>query len=166
MPNPTFDNQNEMRVPYTKGNINYELSNLPMAIGMGNMLAVLSVRRIAHTNSGVVEYYSPDIVSCSDYYPFGMVMGGRSFSTNQYGFNGKEKGVSYSLRSIGNAMPNISYVQDANGQTITRVTSFSEVWSYGNLQYRFRMGLTRTPFNDGTGRSVTKPRVGQIFDIK
>ncbi len=93
MLNPTFDNQNKMRVPYTKGNINYELSKLPMAIGMGNVLAVLSDRRIAYTKFRVVEYYSPDIVSSSDYYPFGMAMPGRQFSSNayRYGFNGMEK---------------------------------------------------------------------------
>jgi RHS repeat-associated protein len=40
-----------------------------------------------------VAYYEADIVSANDYYPFGMAMPGRSFSSEKYryGFNGKEK---------------------------------------------------------------------------
>ena len=78
---------------HIKGNINYELSKLPIAIGMGNVLAVVSDRRVPHSSSGVINYYTADIVSSSDYYPFGMPMPGRNFSSNQYryGFNGMEK---------------------------------------------------------------------------
>ncbi len=85
-----------MRLPYTKTNINYELSKPQITTGADNILSVITDRLLekeSSTSSGLVDYFKADLVSSSDYYPFGMVMGGRSFSTNQYryGFNGKEK---------------------------------------------------------------------------
>jgi RHS repeat-associated protein len=41
-----------------------------------------------------VSHYQADLLSATDYYPFGMTMAGRSFEvagTYRYGFNGKEK---------------------------------------------------------------------------
>ena len=42
---------------------------------------------------GIVDYYDPDILSTSDYYPFGLAMEGRTYSNTEYrfGFNGMEK---------------------------------------------------------------------------
>ena len=44
------------------------------------------------TNPNIIDHYEADVVSASDYYPFGMQMPGRSFSVGsyRYGFNGKE----------------------------------------------------------------------------
>ena len=41
------------------------------------------------------DYFSPDVVSFSDYYPFGMGMPGRKFAAEsyRYGFNGMEKNL-------------------------------------------------------------------------
>ena len=52
---------------------------------LGNVLAVVSDKRLANNE--------PDIVSVSDYYPFGMVMSGRSYKSNAYrfGFQNQEK---------------------------------------------------------------------------
>jgi len=54
---------------------------------------VVSDRRVPHSSSGVINYYTADIVSSNDYYPFGMAMVGRTFSSDgyRYGFNGMEK---------------------------------------------------------------------------
>jgi RHS repeat-associated protein len=45
-------------------------------------------------NDGVVNYYNADVVTASDYYPFGSQMPGRKYSqpnsSYRYGFNGKE----------------------------------------------------------------------------
>ena len=40
-----------------------------------------------------MDFYQPEIISYTDYYPFGMVMAGRDSSLEKYrfGFNGKEK---------------------------------------------------------------------------
>jgi RHS repeat-associated protein len=56
--------------------------------------AKLSDRKIAHSsNSSVIDYYTADLISAQDYYPFGMIMPGRTIvngSVYRYGFNGKE----------------------------------------------------------------------------
>lgn len=41
---------------------------------------------------GTIDYYLADVVTANDYYPFGMLMPNRTFSTPsyRYGFNGKE----------------------------------------------------------------------------
>lgn len=73
------------------GEKNYELSN-----HLGNVLAVVSDNKLAvesSTTTGQIAFYEADIISTSDYYPFGMQMNQRTNSspTYRYGFNGKEK---------------------------------------------------------------------------
>lgn len=72
----------------------FELSN-----HLGNVLTTISDKRIANDNNsnGIIDFYTADIASANDYYPFGMVMPGRKYvapSTGsggyRYGFNGKE----------------------------------------------------------------------------
>jgi RHS repeat-associated protein len=57
---------------------------------LGNVLATVTDRRLLA--NGVLE---ADVVTATDYYPFGMTMPGRNFSSQsseyRYGFNGKEK---------------------------------------------------------------------------
>ena len=60
------------------------------------MLATVSDKKLQHSSDNVtVDYFTTDVVSASDYYPFGMMMPGRKYSvanTNyRYGFNGQEK---------------------------------------------------------------------------
>jgi RHS repeat-associated protein len=58
------------------------------------VLATVSDRKIAHSsNSSMIDYYTADVISAQDYYPFGMIMPGRTIingSGYRYGFNGKE----------------------------------------------------------------------------
>jgi hypothetical protein len=60
----------------------FELSN-----HLGNVLSVVSDSR-----SFAGSYHEPDVLSGQDYYPFGMIQPGRSFSSGSYhyGFNGQE----------------------------------------------------------------------------
>ena len=69
---------------------NYELSN-----HLGNVATVISDRKIPRSVLGAnIDFYMPDIVSATDYYPFGMTMQERTFSAGveayRFGFNGKE----------------------------------------------------------------------------
>jgi len=70
----------------------YELSN-----HLGNVLSTISDKKInvaSETNSSLIAYYNPDIVSAQDYYPFGMVMRVQKAineRNNRFGFNGKEQ---------------------------------------------------------------------------
>ncbi len=73
----------------TRGYKQYELAN-----HLGNVLATVSDRKIPHeTTPGIIDYYTADIVSAQDFYPFGMEMPGRKFNPDKYkfGFNGKLK---------------------------------------------------------------------------
>lgn len=68
----------------------YELSN-----HLGNVQVVVSDRKLSTEDgtTGTIDFYEADVVSASDYYPFGMLMPGRNFSSPayRYGFNGMEK---------------------------------------------------------------------------
>ena len=76
---------------FSRGNKLFELSN-----HLGNVLATVSDKKVGiESNSdGVIDYYTAEIVSANDYYPFGMMMAGRKYSVAntqyRYGFNGKE----------------------------------------------------------------------------
>jgi len=70
----------------------FELTN-----HLGNVLATVSDRKLAvdSNNDGVVDYYTANVVTANDYYPYGMQINDRQFSLNnsqfRYGFNNKEK---------------------------------------------------------------------------
>ena len=62
---------------------------------MGNVLVTISDKRLPVLNSsGNLSYYDADAVTATDYYPFGMQMPGRNYTSSsssyRYGFNGKE----------------------------------------------------------------------------
>jgi RHS repeat-associated protein len=67
----------------------YELSN-----HLGNVLSVISDKKVGVTSDNTtVDYYVAEVLSQTDYYPFGMQMPGRTLSLAKgyrYGFNGKE----------------------------------------------------------------------------
>jgi RHS repeat-associated protein len=58
-------------------------------------LVTISDKKIGVDNNsdGTVDYYEADVISAQDYYPGGMLMPGRTFSSSsyRYGFNGKEQ---------------------------------------------------------------------------
>ncbi|MBN8687302.1 MAG: hypothetical protein J0M10_09795 [Chitinophagales bacterium] len=73
------------------GKVNYELNN-----HLGNVLVTISDKKIQTQNgsTGTVHYFTADVQTATDYYPFGMAMPGRKYepqSGYRYGFNGKEK---------------------------------------------------------------------------
>ncbi|NOT37294.1 MAG: hypothetical protein HOP11_07940 [Saprospiraceae bacterium] len=62
---------------------------------LGNVLVALTDRKIGvgTTNNTPVSYWKPDILSATDYYPFGMAMPGRKSMSDKYryGYNNQEK---------------------------------------------------------------------------
>lgn len=85
------------KVVFYRGKKRYELSN-----HLGNVLAVITDRRIQScagsdslSASGWIMYYKAQVVSVSDYYPFGSTMEERSWSASgfsyRHGFNGMEQ---------------------------------------------------------------------------
>lgn len=85
-PNPTQGSAQT----FTKGNKEYFLTD-----HRGNILATVSDRKIQHCSDGItVDYYTADIVTATDYAPFGSQLPGRTYRNNgqqlKYGYNGKE----------------------------------------------------------------------------
>jgi hypothetical protein len=72
-----------------RGGKSYELSD-----HLGNVAVVVGDRRIAFDPDTDldVDYFEPEVLSARDFYPFGMVMPERSFSTQayRYGFQNQE----------------------------------------------------------------------------
>ncbi len=62
----------------------------------GNVIATVSDRKIQvdSNNDGIVDYYVADVVTATDYAPFGSLLAGRQYRNNgqqlKYGYNGKE----------------------------------------------------------------------------
>ncbi len=70
------------------GQRSYELSN-----HLGNVLTVVSDYKSGTADGQGGQIFEAEVLSTSDYYPFGLAMEGRSQSSDgyRYGFNGKEK---------------------------------------------------------------------------
>jgi RHS repeat-associated protein len=77
---------------FTRGNKFFELSN-----HLGNVLAVIGDQRTAvdEGNNGTIDYYEAQVLSQNDYYPGGMQLPGRTYSSGnnsyRYSINGQEK---------------------------------------------------------------------------
>jgi RHS repeat-associated protein len=85
---------------FTRGEKFFEMSN-----HLGNVLVTISDKKIQHTtNSTVVDYWNADVVTATDYAPFGMQLVGRKFSGSssyRYGFNGKENDLETNTQDYG-----------------------------------------------------------------
>jgi hypothetical protein len=73
---------NAIKSTFTRGQKLFELTNY-----LGNVLATVSDKRLQVDKNadGNVDDYAPDVVTASDYYPFGMLMPGRSGHQGQGG---------------------------------------------------------------------------------
>jgi len=70
-----------------EGKRNYELTN-----HLGNVMAVINDRK-ADTTIGVNKGYNAVVISATDYFPFGMAIDSRSYTSSlyRYGFNTQER---------------------------------------------------------------------------
>jgi RHS repeat-associated protein len=68
--------------PRTLGNKYFEGSN-----HLGNVLSVFTDKKVPRddNNNGIIDYFQPEVLSCSDYTAFGAPMTERSFSISQSG---------------------------------------------------------------------------------
>jgi small nuclear ribonucleoprotein (snRNP)-like protein len=77
---------------FTRGNKFFELAN-----HLGNVLVTISDRKVQNgAFGGAATFYTADVKTANDYYPFGMNMPGRSFAASaatkyRYSINGQEK---------------------------------------------------------------------------
>ena len=81
------------------GDKQYELSN-----HLGNVLSVISDKKIPLLSSGSLAYFNAEVLSYSDYYPFGQLVPNRHGSSNsyRYGFQGQE--MDNELKGEGNSL--------------------------------------------------------------
>ncbi len=65
---------------FTRGEKNYELTN-----HLGNVMETISDRKNATDNNtdGTIDYYTADVITAADYYPFGMKMPGRIYPSSE-----------------------------------------------------------------------------------
>jgi RHS repeat-associated protein len=80
-----------VKTHYTRelGKKQYEIAN-----HLGNVLVTVSDKRLgyaANSNATVVDWYTADVVSFTDYYVFGAPQTGRAGGEYRYGFNGMEQ---------------------------------------------------------------------------
>lgn len=70
------------------GQKRYELSN-----HLGNVLVTVTDKKVYVEDTGSVDHFLPEIMSISDYYPFGSPIAARAYASGEYryGFNGMEK---------------------------------------------------------------------------
>ncbi len=65
---------------YLLGSRDYELTN-----HLGNVLSVITDKKVGVSSGGsIVDYYKAEVLSQTDYYPFGMEEPGRSMSAIPY----------------------------------------------------------------------------------
>jgi RHS repeat-associated protein len=87
---------------FTRGNKLFELTN-----HLGNVWVTISDKKYGTPVSGIpsqVSYYTADVKSAQDYYPFGMEMPGRQYNYNYaYSFNDKrdDKDANYGWQDYG-----------------------------------------------------------------
>ena len=76
----------------------YEISN-----HLGNVLEVITDRKLAIQDGiGGLDYYSPDVVSYSDYYPGGMLLPGRHANSSEYRFGYQGSEMDNEIKGEGN----------------------------------------------------------------
>ncbi|MFT6783879.1 MAG: RHS repeat-associated protein, partial [Saprospiraceae bacterium] len=144
----------------TMGNKYYELSN-----HLGNVLSVVSDRKLYEFDIPSQEYLpTADVISYSDYYPFGMAMDNRTGSEGdyRYGFNGMEKDDE--VKGAGNSYTTSFRQYDARLGRWLSIDPKMSAWespyaSMGNnpMFYRDPYGDTIVisifnPTGDGTGK--------------
>lgn len=98
---------------------------------LGNVLVTISDKKLHVTTNGTsISYYSPDVMSANDYYPFGMGIPDRVFSSGSkywYGFNGKEQTVDI------NRLTAYDYITENNGVTVStkvKTSWWRRAWNF------------------------------------
>jgi RHS repeat-associated protein len=85
---------NEVTICISNEKVIIILSKKRTAIAAYSNISVITDRRLYEKGEDGSQYYVPDVVSATDYYPFGWAMPGRTYTAAganyKYGFNGKE----------------------------------------------------------------------------
>lgn len=140
----------------------FEMSN-----HLGNVITVVSDRKIPVESTStptVIDYYLADVLSTSDYYPFGMLMPGRHASDPQgyrYGFNGKE--MDDEIKGAGNSLDFGARIYDSRlGRWLSVDGAFKEYVSFSPY-----LAFANNPINfvDDDG-NLLRDKDGNLIVVK
>jgi len=70
-----------------RGKIRYEMANhasTNLSTSLGNVLTVVSDKKLTICSSGTFVSYAAEVISATDYSPFGAPLAGRTFSSEGY----------------------------------------------------------------------------------
>jgi RHS repeat-associated protein len=140
----------------------YEFSN-----HLGNVLTTFSDRKIAVENIsdlGHVAWYTSEILSSTDYYPFGFQMPGRVYEADgyRYGFNSMEKDED--LKGSGNSYDFGARIYDPRVGRFSSIDFFSSKFAW-NSTYCFA-GNTPIAAIDLNGDSIyVVTNTGKVYNI-
>ncbi|MAY21702.1 MAG: hypothetical protein CMC74_02880 [Flavobacteriaceae bacterium] len=81
------------------GDRNYELKN-----HLGNVLSVVSDKRIPDVTGISLNFYYPEIKAYNDYYPYGMLMPARHANTSDYRYGFQEQEMDNEIKGEGNSL--------------------------------------------------------------
>jgi RHS repeat-associated protein len=71
----------------------------------GNVLEVVNDKKLLHDDgNGHVDYYLADVLSTTDYSPFGAILPGRSFNPGTYRFGMQGQEMDYEVKGVGNSL--------------------------------------------------------------
>jgi RHS repeat-associated protein len=140
-----------------RGEKHYELSN-----HLGNVLATVSDKKIAVMSGANLSYYRADVVSYSDYYPFGAPMTERTAVVTptdvRYGFNGKE--VDSEINGNGNAYDFGARMYDSRlGRWWSVDPKLVDFTSWSSYNFGF---CNPAHLIDPDGKEPIKPQAGTI----
>ncbi|MEZ0131433.1 RHS repeat domain-containing protein, partial [Flavobacterium sp. LBUM151] len=134
------------------GDKRYELSN-----HLGNVLAVISDIKIPELDAmSSLKYFNPDIISYSDYYPFGMLVPTRHGSSDsyRYGFNDME--LDNEIKGEGNSYDFGARMLDSRvGRWFAKDPKESKYPAWSTYNYCFNNPLQ---YNDPDGKDP-KPTI-------
>ena len=132
------------------------------------MLVTVSDKKVGVDNNsdGVIDYYNADVVTATDFYPFGSQMPGRKYSqpnsSYRYGFNGKEndkdagEGIQdYGLRIYDNRLGRFLSVDPL-------YKSYPELTSY---QFASNTPIQAKDLDGGEAQFVIGFFVGAIMEV-
>ncbi len=92
-------NPNYTALASTIGDKRYELTN-----HLGNVLSVVSDKKIPNFAGSSLNYFNADIKSYNDYYPFGMLLPNRHQNTGDYRYGFQNQEMDNELKGEGNSI--------------------------------------------------------------
>jgi len=80
------------------GDKRYEMTN-----HLGNVLSVVSDKKIPKLAGSSLQYFNPDVKAYNDYYPGGMLLSGRHSNSSDYRYSFQGQEADHEIKGKGNS---------------------------------------------------------------